>query len=304
MREPTTATASAGPAAPGRLAFEAIGTHWIIDTPAPLPHDVAAAVHREIATFDATWSRFRTDSFVHDLARRPRRHHVDADGDAMLQVYATLAEATGGAVNPLVGHALEDLGYDAGYTLRPRTGPRGPVPAWAELGWDATTSTVHPVRSLLLDVGAVGKGRLVDLVTAVLADAGTGPFTIDAGGDIRQVGGGGLRVALEHPRDPRRAVGLVRLPAGGGAVCASATNRRVWGDGLHHVLDARTGLPTTDVVATWAVAPTAMLADAAATAAFFLDPAAVRELLPVTGVVRMPRRGPLEAVGVDGQVFA
>lgn len=301
MRE---AAAPTAPTAPGRLEFEAIGTRWIIDTSAPLPFGVEAAVRREIATFDATWSRFRTDSFVHDLARRPRRHHVDADGAAMLEVYATLASATGGAVNPLVGHALEDLGYDADYTLRRHPRGRGPVPAWPALGWDATTSTVDPAGALLLDVGAIGKGRLVDLVSRLLGSAGVGPFTVDAGGDIRQVGGRGLRVALEHPGDPRRAVGLVRLPAGGGAVCASATNRRSWGDGLHHVLDARTGLPTSDVVATWAVAPTAMLADAAATAAFFLDPAAVRELLPVTGVVRMPRRGPLEAVGVDGQVFA
>ena len=53
------------------------------------------------------------------------------------------------------------------------------------------------------------------------------------------------------------------------ALCASATNRRAWGDGLHHVLDARTGLPVRTVAATWAVAPTAMHADAIATALFF-----------------------------------
>ncbi|WP_419702878.1 FAD:protein FMN transferase [Promicromonospora sp. NFX87] len=297
------ATRTAPPAAPARLEFEAIGTRWIIDTPAPLPVTTQAEVRREIAAFDATWSRFRTDSFVHDLARRPRRHHVDADGAAMLGLYAALAPATEGAVNPLVGHALEDLGYDAGYTLKPSSSGRGSVPAWPALGWDPATSTVDPSAPVLLDVGAVGKGRLVDLVVGVLEAAGIEQFTVDAGGDIRQVGSRGLRVALEHPGDARRAVGVVRLPAGGGAVCASATNRRVWGDRLHHMLDARTGRPTSDIVATWAVAPTAMLADAAATAAFFLDADAVRELLPVTGLVRMPRRGPLQAGGIDGQVF-
>ncbi|GAB3161984.1 FAD:protein FMN transferase [Myceligenerans halotolerans] len=297
MRDTTTTTT-------GRLTFEAIGTRWIIDTPAPLSAAAEDAVRGEIAAFDATWSRFRTDSFVRDLARRPRRHLVDADGAAMLEVYDVLAAATDDAVNPLVGHALEDLGYDASYTLRQSLHRRRPVPAWRTLGWDVTTATVDPADAALLDVGAIGKGRLVDLVADALVAAGVEPFTVDAGGDIRQVGGRGLRVALEHPRDPRRAVGLVRLGAGGGAVCASATNRRAWGDGLHHVIDARTGLPTTDVVATWAVAPTAMLADAAATAAFFLEPGAVRELLPVTGVVRMPRRGPLEAVGIDGEVFS
>jgi thiamine biosynthesis lipoprotein len=53
------------------------------------------------------------------------------------------------------------------------------------------------------------------------------------------------------------------------ALCASATNRRAWADGLHHVLDARTGEPVRSIVATWAIAPTAMRADAAATALFF-----------------------------------
>ena len=53
------------------------------------------------------------------------------------------------------------------------------------------------------------------------------------------------------------------------ALCASATNRRAWGDGLHHVLDARTGQPVRTVAATWAVAPDAVTADAITTALFF-----------------------------------
>lgn len=53
------------------------------------------------------------------------------------------------------------------------------------------------------------------------------------------------------------------------ALCASAVGRRAWGDGLHHVLDARTGVPVRTVAATWAVAETAMHADAIATALFF-----------------------------------
>ena len=52
-------------------------------------------------------------------------------------------------------------------------------------------------------------------------------------------------------------------------MAASATTRRAWGDGLHHVLDARTGLPVRTIAATWAVAPDAMTADATAAALFF-----------------------------------
>jgi len=99
----------------------------------------------------------------------------------------------------------------------------------------------------------------------VLADV-PGDVVVDAGGDIR-VRGAGVRVALEHPFDARRAIGVVEVADG--ALCASAINRRAWGDGLHHVLDARTGQPVRTWAATWALAPEAMTADAAATALFF-----------------------------------
>jgi thiamine biosynthesis lipoprotein len=117
----------------------------------------------------------------------------------------------------------------------------------------------------LIDIGALGKGRLVDLVVAALSHV-EGDLVVDAGGDIR-VRGAGVRIALEHPYDARRAIGVVEVRDG--AVCASAVNRRAWGDGLHHVLDARTGSPVRTWAATWAFAPDAMTADAVSTALFF-----------------------------------
>ncbi len=102
----------------------------------------------------------------------------------------------------------------------------------------------------------------MDLVAALVP----GEVVVDASGDLA-VRGMPQRVALEHPYDPRRAIGVVTVTDG--ALCASAANRRTWGDGLHHVLDARTGLPVRTVAATWALADSAMIADAAATALFF-----------------------------------
>jgi thiamine biosynthesis lipoprotein len=77
-----------------------------------------------------------------------------------------------------------------------------------------------------------------------------------------------VTVALEHPYDPAKAIGTV--PLAGGALCASASNRRAWGDGLHHVLDGTTGLPVSTAVATWAMAESTVVADALATALFFV----------------------------------
>lgn len=242
--------------------FEAIGTRWEVETVAELPAQTRAAVDALIEDFDRTWSRFRDDSAVSRLAR-DGGELAAADAEPMLDAYRELSAATGGAVNPLVGDSLAALGYDARYSLV--AGEAVPAPSgWEQvLRWTRDGATLH--RPATIDVGALGKGRLVDLVLAALGDV-AGDVMVDAGGDLA-VRGRPVRVALEHPFDTTRAIGVATIRDQ--ALCASATNRRAWGDGLHHVLDARTGRPVTTWAATWAIAPDAMTADAVATALFF-----------------------------------
>lgn len=244
-------------------AFEAIGTRWEIETPGELTPSDRGGVAAVIDAFDADWSRFRADSLVSRLGAAGGSVPAPADASAMLATYRELSAATAGAVNPLVGGALEALGYDAALSLR--AGEAVPAPAaWeSRLRWTASDLTLTGPATI--DVGALGKGRLVDLVLAELSDV-PGPVVVDGSGDLA-VRAGSIRVALEHPFDATRAIGVATVADQ--ALCASATNRRAWGSGLHHVLDARTGLPVRTWAATWAVAPDAMRADAIATALFF-----------------------------------
>lgn len=244
--------------------FEAIGTAWQVDTRAPLPAALEADVLGRVERFDRTWSRFRDDSLVADIAREAGDWALPDEADALLSLYDQLHDITGGAVNPLVGRRLSDLGYDAGYSLVAVVDP-APVPPWNTVAWRRPVLTTR--EPVLLDVGAAGKGLLVDLLAGILHGQ-VDQFTIDASGDLIHGGASPLRVALEHPSDPGLAIGVAEL-APGLALCASATNRRAWGDGLHHVLDGRTGRPADDVVATWVVADTCLLADGLATAHFF-----------------------------------
>ncbi len=247
---------------PSRWDFEAIGTAWRIDSECELGPEDRAAVDRLVADFDGTWSRFRDDSLV---ARLAGGGTVAAPPDAapMLELYARLDAATDGAVNPLVGDSLARRGYDSAYSLRDDGAQ--PAPPWREL--IRLTDTELTLRTgATIDVGAVGKGRLVDLVHGMLRRRLDGWLVVDASGDLR-VDGTAQRIGLEHPYRPTRAIGVWTITRG--ALCASATNRRTWGDGLHHVLDARTGEPVREYAATWAVASDAMTADAVATALFF-----------------------------------
>lgn len=284
------------PATARSWAFEAIGTRWQVDAEAGLTPELRHEIDALIDRFDRTWSRFRDDSLVTRMSREPGRYEPDDDGRAMLACYAALVAATDGALTPLVGRALEHLGYDAHYSLRRRPGPVT-VPRWREaVTWDGTTLTVH--EPVMLDVGAVGKGRLVDRLADLLEEAGHREYTIDAGGDLRHRGERPIHVALEDPADTTRAIGIVQLRDG--ALCASGTNRRAWGPGLHHILDGRTGRPVTHVVATWACAPTAMAADAAASALFFLPPHRVPE---ASSAARMSPAGTVEHRDLNGRLF-
>lgn len=123
---------------------------------------------------------------------------------------------------------------------------------------------------MVVDVGAAGKGYLVDAVSALLRADGVRDFLVDGSGDLRHAGAAAARIGQEDPFDPERVIGVATLRDG--ALCASAVNRRARGDGLHHVVDARTGAPVHDIVAAWAMAETAALADGLATALFFAAP--------------------------------
>lgn len=306
---------TAGDGRPARVRFDAIGTRWEIDTSEPLDADLLAAVHDRIARFDRDWSRFRADSWVSEVARSGAgTYALPDDAGPLLDAYDVAAVCTGGAVDPLVGRALEALGYDAAYTLRPWLLPGGsadatPAPSWRTSA-HRTAGTLTLDEPALLDVGAGGKGYLVDLVSDVLVAHDVPGHVVDAGGDLRVRGrepGAPLAVALEDPRDPARAVGVLRLT--GGALCGSATNRRAWGPGLHHVVDARTGSPVSDrqdddVIATWAVGESALAADLAATALFFAEPDLVASRFGIRYVVLRAGGSIRWSLDLDGEVFA
>lgn len=253
--------------------FEAIGTAWQIDTCEPLAPDVRASVLDRIERFDKAWSRFRDDSLVAEIARGAGRWEMPDESEGLFGFFTELDDVTVGAVNPLVGRTLSDLGYDAAYSLTASDDPAG-VPPWSSI--ELTAGVLTTIEPMLIDVGAAGKGLLVDQVASIVGQE-VNQFTVDASGDLYHGGTAPLRVALEHPLDPTRAIGVAAVDPED-ALCASATNRRAWGDGLHHVLDARTGRPTDDVVATWVVAPrSCMRADGLATAHFFADPDVLME---------------------------
>ncbi|GAA1535973.1 FAD:protein FMN transferase [Nocardioides humi] len=284
----------AAPPATGH-AFAALGTRWEVAGDAL---DLAPAL-RALDDLDRTWSRFREDSVVAHVARRGGVIPLDPATTRLLDLYDRLDALTGGAVNPLVGGSLEALGYDASYSLV--AGAPVAAPPWRDVV--RTPERLELPAPCVVDIGAAGKGLAVDLVAEALDRPAGALHWVDASGDLWNAPGHRpLRVALEDPADPAAAVGVVEV-APGQAIAASATNRRAWGDGLHHVLDARTGEPVRRVIATWAIADSALLADGAATALFFAAADRVAADLGVVAVRLLSDRTVDVGDGFTGEVF-
>lgn len=246
--------------------FAAIGTEWSIETDIPLSVKVKEMIEKTIEAFDQTYSRFRPDSLVTQISHTAGNYIFPDSAIELFDLYKQLYIATEGKVTPLVGRLLENLGYDATYSLVKKN-QKVTVPALESLQWNGTQLTV--TQPILIDIGAIGKGYLVDSVAALLAQEHQA-YTIDASGDIYTAGAMGERIGLEDPHEEGKVLGVVSLQ--NASLCGSATNRRRWGADLHHIVDPDTGSSTKGIAATWVIAQTAALADGLATALFFTDP--------------------------------
>ena len=192
-----------------------------------------------------------------------------------------VAEATGGAFDPTVGRSMERRGFNREYRSGAEidTAAAGGVATYQDVELDEERGTIRLRRPLLLDLGAIAKGLAVDAAARELE-----PFTdfaIYAGGDVYMGGanshGEPWRIGIRHPRLPDEIVAA--LLVSNQAVCTSGDYERP-----DHILDPRHGNPARSVASATVVAPTALLADALATAAFVLGPEQGIELIQKMGV--------------------
>lgn len=253
------------------FSFSAIGTQWQIDIYNPLKEKdlkkVKSKVFERIEEFDATYSRFKDDSWVGKNRDFIGKSPLPNDIRPLLEIYQTLNKISEGKFTALIGRTLEEAGYDKDYSLKPRKLSK--LPSFSEsIGWDK--ENIFFKKKVILDFGAAGKGYLVDIVGKLLESEGTYNYCIDASGDIlyKSQENEAIRIGLEDPEDPSRAIGVCELL--NKSICGSAGNRRKWGK-FHHTIDPLTLLSPSEVKAVWVVSETSLVADALTTC-LYLDP--------------------------------
>lgn len=283
---------------PHKYAFTALGTQWQIESDTLLPVEIKDVIMARVEEFDKVYSRFRADSLVSRLARRAGTYTFPEDAIPLIQFYRELYELTDRRVTPLIGAILERAGYDADYSLIPKQ--QLALPGWDQvMEWRG--ATVRTMQPIVLDVGAAGKGYVVDLLADLLTTYGIKQYIIDASGDVIAHNTPVQVIGLEHPQDPTRIIGTMQIA--NQALCASATNRRAWGKGLHHIFDPHTKQPAVDVVATWVVATSCLVADGLATALFFTSPVTLGRRYDFQYVRLLANGGVEYSSNLTGEIF-
>jgi thiamine biosynthesis lipoprotein len=248
--------------------------------------DAEDAIDRAFGWFreiEACCSRFDEHS---ELARLSMHVGVPVPASPILfeavRFALLVAEETGGAFDPTVGLSMEAQGfnreYRTGRTVHTSLATHRDV-SYRDVEVHASERTITLHKPLLIDLGSVAKGLAVDAAARELQPSSD--FAIDAGGDLYLGGcnpeGLPWSVGIRHPRLDRTLIDWLRVSDK--AVCTSGDYERIASDGTAHILDPRGGASATASASVTVIAPTALAADALATAAFVLGPAEGVDLL-------------------------
>ena len=263
--------------------FAALGTYVHVATTGDLERavELAEAVIREV---DRACSRFRPDS---DLAQANAHAgswtSVDPLLAAAVAVALDAARETDGLVDPCLGKALVEIGYDDDLAVVLARGDLRAVPpasarpdAWREVRVDPDGAVFVPA-GLHLDLGATAKAWAADLLAVTLVDAVGGDALVSLGGDIRIAGASSRPwpvTITEHPDGIGDDIAPEEVVLDGGGLATSSTVVRRWtagGIARHHLLDPRTARPVTPYWRTvTATGPSSVAANVATTAAVVL----------------------------------
>lgn len=162
---------------------------------------------------------------------------------------------------------------------------------------DKTDNTVFlKQKGMKIGFGAIGKGYAADNAKALLIKKGVSAGIINASGDMntwgKQPNGKEWKVAITNPLNKNKAFAL--LPITNGAVVTSGNyekfisfnNKR-----YTHIIDPRTGYPSSGIISVTVFAPKAELADALATSVFVMG--------IDTGVNRINQLPKIECIIID-----
>jgi thiamine biosynthesis lipoprotein len=290
-----------------RMGMGTVVSLTVVDPSEDRAEDAMARAFAAMDRLEALLTRFDSGAPLGELRRVGKLDDAPAELVETVAFSARMHRATAGAFDVTVAPLLE---------LTQSSLAAGAPPSRAavaecltRVGMDKlnaagrSLSFARPGMAVTLD--GVAKGRIVDAMAAELAACGIRHALVNAGGDIRALGGRGAgrpwTVAVRAPRPEGRreelgepkTVASYELTDG---ACATSGDYEIFFDSeriYHHIVNPATGLSPHAVASSTVLAADAGTADALATALLVTGPAGTARVAPLV-------RGTL-LLGPDGQ---
>ncbi|MFQ6006509.1 MAG: FAD:protein FMN transferase [Woeseia sp.] len=283
-------------------AFGTLLTIDFLDVTSSASAAAIASVEARISEIDRDWYPWSTRAGVpfgelrriNDAIAAGQSIEVSPTLAALIRRAALLESQTGGRFNPAIGHLTELWGFHD--VARMRTSPPDviEIQRWLRgrasseyLEWNGNVLLSNS-PDVMLDLGGIAKGSILEQFVMILHDNGVENAIIDIGGDLTVIGTVSGRPARIGIRSPRADDVLAWLEVSDGeTVMTSGDYERFFeyeGTRYQHVLDPRSGYPIQHTVSATVVHRDAVLADAAATALLVAGPDGFEELCTALGL--------------------
>lgn len=173
---------------------------------------------------------------------------LSADTAAVLDLSLSLAQKTGGALDPTIYPVLQAWGFTTDHKQVPDPAELAGLLErvdYTAVEWDGVAVTLPD--GMELDFGSVAKGYAGKQAAEALRKAGVTSALLDLGGNVQTVGshnGQPWRIGVVDPADPQSYLGVVTVEDK--ALVTSAGYQRYFeedGQVYWHILDPATGRP-------------------------------------------------------------
>jgi FAD:protein FMN transferase len=243
----------------------------------------------EAQRIEKKFSRYRDDSvtaWIHEI--RGTRIEVDEETASLIDFANRCFELSDGLFDITSGVLRRAWKFDGSDRVPEPGAIRNllPLVGFDKLEWRSPHLLLP--SGMELDFGGIGKEYAVDRAYEQLAAAGSAPFLINFGGDLRAnrpPPHGPWQVGIERPDTDREATMILDLEHG--ALATSGDSRRyLLKDGVRygHILDPRTGWPVPDAPRSVTVAASSCTEAGLLSTLALLNGAQARDFLEEQGV--------------------
>lgn len=230
---------------------------------------------------DMSMSIYREESLISQI-NKGKNIPIDVHFKNVLLVSEQIYHQTQGYFDPTIGVLIDAWGF--GKTEHRKAPSLSRIDSLLrQVGMDKISLSQNGIvqkknQNLQLNFNAIAQGYTCDVIADFFKSKGIYNFIVEVGGEMVVSGKNlvknkswkiGIDSPLQKPQEPRQIIETIEIEHGG--IATSGNYRKIWQDSLGrkyvHTINPKTGYPQqTDILSATVIAPSAIQADAYATA--------------------------------------